>query len=80
MVTLTRVMARHRRANSRVSPLNRGRVATSGLVLLLVLLYVIPAYVVNIRSEERMLSSHYGEAYLDYQHRVSAFFPRLHAR
>jgi protein-S-isoprenylcysteine O-methyltransferase Ste14 len=50
---------------------------TSGVVLLLTLLYVIPAYVVNIRGEEQMMSSRYGDEYREYQRRVGAFLPRI---
>lgn len=50
---------------------------TSWSVSLLILLYVIPAYFLNIRGEEQMLSSHYGDEYHDYKRRVAAFFPRI---
>ena len=50
---------------------------TSGVVLLLTLLYVIPAYVVNTRGEEQMMSSRYGDEYREYQRRVGAFVPRI---
>ncbi len=49
---------------------------TSGVVLLLTVLYVIPAYLLNINGEEQMMLSRYGEAYREYQRRVGAFIPR----
>jgi protein-S-isoprenylcysteine O-methyltransferase Ste14 len=49
----------------------------SGAVLLLTLLYVIPAYVLNIRGEEQMMLSRYGEEYREYRRRVDAFLPRV---
>jgi protein-S-isoprenylcysteine O-methyltransferase Ste14 len=49
----------------------------SGVVLLLTLVYVIPAYVINIRGEEQMMSSRYGDEYRRYQQRVGAFIPRI---
>ena len=50
---------------------------TSGVVLLLTLLYVIPAYVVNTRGEEQMMSSRYGDEYREYQRQVGALMPRI---
>lgn len=50
---------------------------TSGAVLLLTVLYVIPAYVLNIRSEEQMMLSRYGDEYREYRRRVGAFIPRI---
>ena len=50
---------------------------TSGLVLLLTVLYVIPAYVVNIRGEEQMMLSRYGDQYQEYRRRVGGFIPRI---
>jgi protein-S-isoprenylcysteine O-methyltransferase Ste14 len=52
----------------------------SAIVLLLTLLYVIPAYVVNIRGEEQMMLSRYRDEYRDYQRRVGAFVPRLRGK
>lgn len=49
---------------------------SSATVFLLTVVYVIPAYVVNIKAEERMLLARYGEQYRAYQRRVGAFFPR----
>jgi protein-S-isoprenylcysteine O-methyltransferase Ste14 len=39
--------------------------------------YVIPAYVLNIRGEEQMMLSRYGDEYREYRRRVGAFVPRL---
>jgi protein-S-isoprenylcysteine O-methyltransferase Ste14 len=50
---------------------------TSGAVLLLTVLYVIPAYVLNIRGEEQMMLSRYGDEYRDYRRRVGAFVPHI---
>jgi protein-S-isoprenylcysteine O-methyltransferase Ste14 len=50
---------------------------TSGAVLLLTVLCVIPAYVLYIRAEEEMLLSRYGDAYREYRRRVGAFIPRV---
>jgi protein-S-isoprenylcysteine O-methyltransferase Ste14 len=52
----------------------------SELVLLLTLLYVIPAYVVNIQGEEQMMLSHYRDEYRDYQRHVGAFVPRIRVK
>jgi protein-S-isoprenylcysteine O-methyltransferase Ste14 len=49
---------------------------TSGAVLLLTALYVIPAYLLNIRGEEQMMLSRYGNEYREYRRRVGAFLPR----
>ena len=49
----------------------------SGVVLGITLLYVLPAYVIYMRSEERMLLSHFGEPYARYRERVGMLFPRL---
>jgi len=40
---------------------------TSQLILLVTALYVIPAYVLNIRGEEEMMLSHYGDEYREYR-------------
>jgi protein-S-isoprenylcysteine O-methyltransferase Ste14 len=40
------------------------------------LLYVVPAYLFYIRSEEQMLLGHFGDAYRTYQRRVGMLFPR----
>jgi protein-S-isoprenylcysteine O-methyltransferase Ste14 len=45
-------------------------------VLLLTVLYVIPAYAFYVRGEEQMLISRYGDQYLAYRSRVGAFVPR----
>jgi len=50
---------------------------TSGAVLLLTVLYVIPAYVLNIRGEEQMMLSRYGDEYREYRRRVGGFIPRI---
>lgn len=52
----------------------------SRLVLLVTLPYVLPAYVVYMRSEEQMLLAHFGEPYARYRERVGMLFPRLGAR
>jgi protein-S-isoprenylcysteine O-methyltransferase Ste14 len=49
----------------------------SEVVLLLTVLYVIPAYVLNIRGEEQMMLAHYGDEYRQYRRRVGAFIPRI---
>jgi protein-S-isoprenylcysteine O-methyltransferase Ste14 len=50
---------------------------TSEAVLLLTVLYVIPAYVLNVRGEEQMMLSRYGDEYREYRRRVGAFLPRV---
>lgn len=50
---------------------------TNGAVLLLTVLYVIPAYVLNVRGEEQMMLSRYGDEYRAYRRRVGAFIPRV---
>jgi len=52
---------------------------TSGSILLLTLLYVIPAYVLSVRGEEQMMLSRYGDEYSEYRRRVGAFVPRRKA-
>ena len=49
----------------------------SPIALALAALYVVPAYVVYIRSEERMLAARVGPEYLAYKHRVPGLFPRI---
>jgi protein-S-isoprenylcysteine O-methyltransferase Ste14 len=49
---------------------------TNGSILLLTLLYVIPAYALGIRGEEQMMLSRYGDEYREYRRRVGAFVPR----
>jgi protein-S-isoprenylcysteine O-methyltransferase Ste14 len=51
----------------------------SGVILGVALLYVLPAYLVYIRSEERMLLAHFGEAYSRYREHVGMLLPRLMA-
>jgi protein-S-isoprenylcysteine O-methyltransferase Ste14 len=48
----------------------------SPVVLALTALYVIPAYLVYIRSEEEMMLSEFGEEYQDYCRRVGMIVPR----
>jgi protein-S-isoprenylcysteine O-methyltransferase Ste14 len=45
-------------------------------ILGLTLLYVLPAYLIYIRAEERMLLSHFGEPYARYCEGVGRFFPK----
>ena len=42
--------------------------------------YVIPAYVVYLRSEESMMLASFGDLYRDYQRRVPQLIPRLRPR
>ena len=49
----------------------------STVVLLVTVLYVIPAYRLNIRGEEKMMLSRYGDQYREYRQRVGAFVPRI---
>ena len=49
----------------------------SGVVLLLTVLYVIPAYALYVRGEEQMMLSRYGDGYREYQRRVGGFIPRI---
>lgn len=48
-------------------------------MLAVALLYVIPAYALYARSEERMMVEHFGPAYRAYQHETGMLFPRLRA-
>jgi protein-S-isoprenylcysteine O-methyltransferase Ste14 len=48
----------------------------SPVASLLTVLYVIPAYLVYMRSEEAMLSSEFGPAYERYRARVGMVLPR----
>ena len=50
---------------------------TSAAILGLTVLYVIPAYVLYVRGEERMMLSRYGREYLEYRQRVGAFVPHI---
>jgi protein-S-isoprenylcysteine O-methyltransferase Ste14 len=47
------------------------------LTLLLALFYVTPGYFAYMRSEEGMMESHLGEAYLAYERRVPMILPRI---
>ena len=47
-------------------------------VLLLTMLYVVPAMLAYIRSEERMMLSEFGEEYRRYRDRVGMVVPHLH--
>jgi protein-S-isoprenylcysteine O-methyltransferase Ste14 len=40
--------------------------------------YVIPAYVIYSRSEEKMMLQHFGDAYRVYRDGTGGFLPRLH--
>ena len=51
----------------------------SAAMLGLTVLYVIPAYVLNINGEEQMMLSRYGREYLEYRRRVGAFVPHRRA-
>jgi protein-S-isoprenylcysteine O-methyltransferase Ste14 len=52
----------------------------SSAILGITLLYVLPAYLVYMRSEERMLLAHFGERYARYRENVGMLFPRLASR
>ena len=41
------------------------------------LLYVVPAYALYARSEEKMMVEHFGDSYREYQQRTGMLFPRL---
>jgi protein-S-isoprenylcysteine O-methyltransferase Ste14 len=49
----------------------------SGVTIAITLLYVLPGYLANIRSEETMLLEHFGEPYARYLENVGALLPRL---
>jgi len=49
----------------------------SWLVLAITVVYVLPAYLIYMRSEERMLLAHFGEPYASYRNRVGMLLPRL---
>jgi protein-S-isoprenylcysteine O-methyltransferase Ste14 len=49
-------------------------------VAVVLILYVVPAYLVYIRAEEKMLLGSLGEEYAHYQSRVGAFFPKAKLR
>jgi len=49
----------------------------NALPLLVLALYVIPAYLLYIREEERLMIEWYGGAYHDYRQRVGGLLPRL---
>jgi protein-S-isoprenylcysteine O-methyltransferase Ste14 len=49
---------------------------SSGMTFAIVVLYVIPAYVLYIRSEERMMLQSFGHPYDDYRRRVPMLIPR----
>jgi protein-S-isoprenylcysteine O-methyltransferase Ste14 len=53
---------------------------TSALILALTVLYVLPAYLIYMRSEEHMLLTHFGEPYASYRQQVGMLFPRLASR
>jgi protein-S-isoprenylcysteine O-methyltransferase Ste14 len=46
-------------------------------VLLVALLYVVPAYCLYVRSEERMMLEELGDSYRAYRERTGMFFPRF---
>ena len=46
-------------------------------ILGVTLLYVLPAYLIYIRAEERMLLSHFGEPYARYCEDVGRLFPKV---
>ena len=49
----------------------------SPTILAITLLYVLPAYLIYIRAEERMLLAHFGEPYARYCKEVGRLFPQL---
>jgi protein-S-isoprenylcysteine O-methyltransferase Ste14 len=46
--------------------------------LLVTVLYVIPTYLLYMRSEEQMMGGAFGEAYREYRRNVPMLLPRLH--
>lgn len=52
----------------------------SKAILILTIMYVIPAYLLNIREEEKMMLSRYGDEYRAYRRRAGAFVPRIARR
>jgi len=48
-------------------------------MLSVALLYVVPAYALYARSEEKMMIGHFGSAYREYQNQTGMLFPRLRA-
>jgi protein-S-isoprenylcysteine O-methyltransferase Ste14 len=48
----------------------------SALALAIALLYVLPAYWIYMRAEERMMLEHFGDAYRQYKHEVGMLIPR----
>jgi len=48
-------------------------------MLVVALLYVVPAYAFYARSEEQMMVDHFGSAYRQYQQQTGMLFPRLRA-
>jgi protein-S-isoprenylcysteine O-methyltransferase Ste14 len=48
-------------------------------MLAVALLYVVPAYALYARSEEKMMVEHFGAAYREYQQQTGMLFPRLRA-
>lgn len=48
----------------------------SRAALVATVFYVVPAYWIYMRAEERMLLSHFGEPYARYRERVGMLFPR----
>lgn len=49
----------------------------SPATLAITALYVVPAYVLYMRAEERMLTAHFGEAYRTYRAATGMVFPRI---
>jgi protein-S-isoprenylcysteine O-methyltransferase Ste14 len=50
---------------------------SSSVILAITVLYVLPAYLIYMRSEEHMLLAHFGESYAAYRNRVGMLFPGL---
>ena len=49
----------------------------SSVILGITFLYVVPAYLINMRSEEKMLLGYFGDPYDRYRQSVGMLFPRL---